>query len=640
MDSYLDRLADFTRELVVQLGGNGPAVLAKRTGLREATVRALLAGDGGLPSWEVVSACLAAAGAGGTAAGVVRERWAAAERALWDERGAGLLAAFERNRNGKPAKIVETYRAKVPWRRLTSRHPVVFEPWAMPAFTAERELPDPSAARDIRDFYRLLAELKVWAGSPRQSEIERRSWGTLPDATISAMLQKDRWRTTSDRERVRIGHFAAACGLPEAEAALWAESYERLRHVAPPDDLAQARAEAAALRLRLAESEATAEELRGRLAAAEGRERTREARTPAGAPGTLGAPPEAGRREPGGPAPGQRGPRGWRPRTRGPLAAAAAVLLFAGGVGVGGAAFGDGSASQDPECFSGRLRLIGSTAFERTADAIARGYEAACPDAAVEVRAIGSNEGLRALTLGNAATTIAMHDGYLAADSDEVKSRGFRGYAVALTAFAVVVHKDTKITGLSVQQLRSVYSPRGGPTSWKRFPGGADVPIRMVSRTEGSGTRTIFEEQVLDEPEPELSSRDCRRKDQIRAAAHVIRCERSSQAQVLGTVDQLPGAIGYAELHAAANARLYPNVRILTLDGRRAAISSVENRYPFAAPEVLYTYGPPANGAPASAFLTFMAGDGARRLLERAGAIPCLSAASLLSLACQPGSPA
>ncbi|XVQ14604.1 substrate-binding domain-containing protein [Spirillospora sp. CA-255316] len=620
MTSYLDRKADFTRDLLLRLDGHEPAALARRTGLREATVRSLLAGDGELMSWEVVSACLAAAGVDGGGAARVRDRWAAAEQALWDERGEDLRAAFERNRNGKPARVAEAHRAKVPWRRLASRHPVTLEPWTVPAFDSERRLPDPSEAADIRDFYRLLAELRVWAGSPRQSEIERRSWGTLPDATISAMLQKDRWRTTNDRERVRVGYFAAACGLPEAEVARWVEAYERLRHIAPPDDLAQARAEAAELRRRLAGAEAEAQDLRERLAAA-------ETRRPAGEPAPAAS------AAPAAPAPRRRSR--WDPRGRRALAAAVAVLVFAGGVGVGRVAAGGGSEKDRSVCFSGTLRLVGSTAFERTANAIRRGYEAMCEDATIEVRSIGSNEGVRALTPANAASTIAMHDGHLKRDSEEIRLRGFRGFPVALTAFAVVVHKDTGLTGLSVRDLRSIYARDGGPTGWSRFRGGADLPILMVSRTEGSGTRTIFEEQVLNEPEPELSSRDCRRKDEIRAAARIIRCERSSQTQILETVNRLPGAIGYAELQVATDTRRYPNLRILTLDGRRADTSPAEHRYPFVAPEVFYTYGTPPNDSPAAAFLTFLGGDSARRLIQRAGAPPCVTADALISTPCQ-----
>ncbi|GLY88784.1 substrate-binding domain-containing protein [Actinoallomurus iriomotensis] len=611
MDSYTGQKVEFIRDLAVRLSGSEADVLARSTGLLEATVRALLDEDGELMSWEVVSACLAAVGVDGVAVSEVRARWAAAESARWDEWGERLVGAFERNGHGKPTKAVEQYREKVPWRQLTERYPVTFKPWTEPTFTADRRLPDPSAANDIRDFYALLAELRRWAGSPRQTEIEKRSWGTLPDATISAMLQKDRWRTTSDRERVRVGHFARACGLPATEIERWVEAYERLRHILPADDLAAARAEGAELRRRLAEAQAEAAGLRERRAA-ESERRPEPETVPGG-----NTPPH----------------RRWRPGRRWPLPVAVAALVFVAGAGVG--RLTGRAASPDPLCFSGRLRLVGSTAFERTADIIRRGYESRCPHAAIEVSAIGSNEGVRALTPGNTASTIAMHDGYLAPDSDEIRLRGFRGLPVALVAFAVIANKDTNVTGLSLRDLRSIYAKDTGPTDWNRFKGGADLPIRLVSRTEGSGTRGIFEEHVLRGPEPDLSSSDCERKDDLRAALHVIRCERSSQGQVLDTVNTVPGTIGYAELHVASDVRRYPNVRILALDGRMPTASPAMDRYSFVAPEIFYTDGPPPNGSPASAFLTFLATEDARRLLQQAGAPVCVTPNALISAPCQ-----
>jgi ABC-type phosphate transport system substrate-binding protein len=592
VDSYAGRKAEFTHGLTARLNGSGPDVLAQRTGLLDVTVQALLAEDGELMSWEVVSACLA--GVDGAAVSDLRGRWAAAERAQWDEWGERLLAAFEQNGQGKPTKQVETFRSRVPWRKLTERYPVTFKPWSEPTFAAARTLPDPATAGDIRDFYALLTELRKWAGSPRQSEIEKRSWGTLPDATISAMLQKDRWRTTSDRERVRVGHFARACGLPAAEIARWVEAYERLRHGPPTDDRAQARAEGAELRRRLAAAQAETEQLRERLATPEDRP----------------APRRASRR--------QR----WLP-------VAVAALLFAAGTGAGLAI----APAHRSDCLTGPLHLVGSTAFERTADIVRKGYRATCPDADIEVDAIGSNEGIRALTPGNAASTIAMHDGYLEPSSDEIRLRGFRGVPVALVAFAVITNKDTNLTGLSLRDLRSIYSQDGAPTTWSRFKGGSDLPIRLVSRTEGSGTRGIFEEHVLKQPEPDLSSSDCQRKDDLRVALPIIRCERSTQGQVLDTVDTVPGTIGYAEIHVASDARRYPNVRILALDGKMPTASS--EQYPFVAPEMFYTYGLPPYGSAASAFLTFLTTDAARRLLQQAGAPLCVAASSLISPPCQ-----
>jgi ABC-type phosphate transport system substrate-binding protein len=598
VDSYAGRKAEFTHGLTARLDGSEPGVLAQRTGLLETTVRALLTADGELMSWEVVSACLSAAGVDGAEVGEVRGRWAAAELDQWDEWGERLCAAFEQSGQGKPTKQVETFRAKVPWRRLTERYPVTFKPWNEPTFAAGRLLPDPATAGDIREFYTLLTELRKWAGSPRQSEIEKRSWGTLPDATISAMLQKDRWRTTSDRERARVGHFARACGLPPAEVARWVEAYERLRRILPADDLAQARAEGAELRRQLAAAQAETAELRERLATAENR-------------------PPLPRR----PSRRQR----WLP-------VAVAALLFAAGTGAGLAGRALAPADRS-DCSTGTLHLVGSTAFERTADIVRKGYQARCPDAHIEVNAIGSNEGVRALTSANAASTIAMHDGYLDPSSDEVRLRGFRGFPVTLVAFAVITSKDTNVTGLSLRDLRSIYTQDGAPTTWNRFKGGSDLPIRLVSRTEGSGTRGIFEERVLKQPEPDLSSSDCRRKDGLRAALRVIRCERSSQGQVLDTVNTVPGTIGYAEIHVASDARRYPNVRILALDGKMPTASS--GTYPFVAPEMFYTYGLPPYGSAASAFLTFLGTDAARRLLQQAGAPLCVPASSLISPPCQ-----
>lgn len=303
---------------------------------------------------------------------------------------------------------------------------------------------------------------------------------------------------------------------------------------------------------------------------------------------------------------------------------AAAVMVFAVGVFVGGFAVAAAPSRQRSICFEGTLHLIGSTAFERMAVELKRSYEGLCPDAHVEVNSEGSNEGVRTLTAGGAASAIVMHDGRLRPDSAEVRLRGLRAFPVAVVTFAVVAHKDVNVADLSIGDLRSVYAPERGPTSWSQVRGGADIPIRLVGRTDGSGTRAIFEERVLRQPEPGLSSGDCLSKDEIRAAARIIRCERSSQAQVLDMVNRVPGAIGYAELHAAADRRRYPDLRVLTLDGRRAGATAADGRYPFTAPEVFYTYGFPVNGSPVSAFLTFLTGETARSRLERAGFPSCV----------------
>lgn len=66
---------------------------------------------------------------------------------------------------------------------------------------------------------------------------------------------------------------------------------------------------------------------------------------------------------------------------------------------------------------------------------------------------------------------------------------------VALSLFALVVNKDAGVQDLSLKQIRNIYA--GKITNWNQVKGN-NVPIHLVSRNPGSGTRTTLERQVLD----------------------------------------------------------------------------------------------------------------------------------------------
>ena len=59
---------------------------------------------------------------------------------------------------------------------------------------------------------------------------------------------------------------------------------------------------------------------------------------------------------------------------------------------------------------------------------------------------------------------------------------------------AVVVHPQNRLTGLTIDQVRSIFS--GATQNWKEL-GGEDRAITPITREEGSGTRTAFEELVM-----------------------------------------------------------------------------------------------------------------------------------------------
>jgi phosphate transport system substrate-binding protein len=65
---------------------------------------------------------------------------------------------------------------------------------------------------------------------------------------------------------------------------------------------------------------------------------------------------------------------------------------------------------------------------------------------------------------------------------------------IARDAIAVVVHPSNPIKDLTLEQVRGVFS--GKIKRWSEV-GGPDRPIVVVTREEGSGTRSAFQDLVL-----------------------------------------------------------------------------------------------------------------------------------------------
>jgi phosphate transport system substrate-binding protein len=64
---------------------------------------------------------------------------------------------------------------------------------------------------------------------------------------------------------------------------------------------------------------------------------------------------------------------------------------------------------------------------------------------------------------------------------------------VAKDGIAVVVNPQNRVVNLSTDQVRDIFN--GKISNWKEV-GGNDVPITVVSREAGSGTRSSFEQIV------------------------------------------------------------------------------------------------------------------------------------------------
>ncbi|WP_350276097.1 substrate-binding domain-containing protein [Kribbella sp. HUAS MG21] len=307
------------------------------------------------------------------------------------------------------------------------------------------------------------------------------------------------------------------------------------------------------------------------------------------------------------------------PRPRGPgrrtLIFGATTLLLVGAL----VAFFLVDVLQPPDnCRSGQLRVIGSTAVERTMTELRSAYASECSEADITIAANGSRSGVRDLnTLGAqdpaaAGKVIAMSDGP-AADAPNLG-----GEAVAVVVFAVVVNRSADLTGLTTGQLRDIYT--GKVTNWKQL-GGKDLPIRMVSRVgPDSGSRLVFREKVLGGvQELGITSDDCRSDDDPVAKYH--RCEVGTTDELLTRVNEIDGAIGYAEL---GSARRFAGLAAATIDDVVPDTSKVADRsYKFWEVEHAYTYKAPDAKSLTGAFLDYLRSTEARPVLERGGLVPC-----------------
>ena len=135
------------------------------------------------------------------------------------------------------------------------------------------------------------------------------------------------------------------------------------------------------------------------------------------------------------------------------------------------------------------LTLAGSTAFQPFAEKLADQYMTIHPDIAVTVQGGGSAVGIQSANSG--AAQIGMAD--LVKLPDEAKN--LTATVVAKDGIAIVVSPQNKVVNLTTDQVRDIFN--GKITNWKEV-GGNDVPITVVSREAGSGTRSSFEQIVGD----------------------------------------------------------------------------------------------------------------------------------------------
>jgi phosphate transport system substrate-binding protein len=246
-----------------------------------------------------------------------------------------------------------------------------------------------------------------------------------------------------------------------------------------------------------------------------------------------------------------------------------------------------------------KLVLDGSTTVGPIAKAFAEAYMRANPGVNITVSESGSGNGAKSLINGTcdiADMSRFMKDTEFKAAADA--GRMPVAHVIALDGLPVLVHPSNPVKGLTIQQIRDIYT--GKITNWNQV-GGPNRPIVITSRDTNSGTYETFETMVL-------------AGEKITDKAEYV----GSNGAVRQRVQSTPNAIGYAGLGFVDR-----TVKALEVNGIAPTQETViAGSYPISRPLFMFTDGYPKLGSHLYKFVTFYLSPRGQEIVAEIGFVP------------------
>ncbi|WP_334330224.1 phosphate ABC transporter substrate-binding protein PstS family protein [Companilactobacillus sp. HBUAS59699] len=209
------------------------------------------------------------------------------------------------------------------------------------------------------------------------------------------------------------------------------------------------------------------------------------------------------------------------------------------------------------------ITAVGSSAAQPLVELAGEEFSKDNPDEYVNVQGGGTGTGLSQIQQG--AVNIGNSDLY-AEQKDNIDASKLVDHRIAAVGMVPIVNKDVKVDSLTIKQLRQIFS--GQVTNWKQV-GGQDLKITIINRADGSGTRSAFEDDVMD------------------GAQFASSQEQDSSGMVRQIVYNTDGAISYL-----AMPYLNDTVKTLKVNNVEPTIKNIENNtWKIWAYEHLYTKG-------------------------------------------------
>ncbi|MCL2030905.1 MAG: phosphate ABC transporter substrate-binding protein [Oscillospiraceae bacterium] len=131
--------------------------------------------------------------------------------------------------------------------------------------------------------------------------------------------------------------------------------------------------------------------------------------------------------------------------------------------------------------------IAGSTSVQPYAEVLAEDYALLRPDKLIDIQGGGSSAGITAVESG--AADLGMSSRKL-----KESEQGLWSVEIAKDGLAVIVNPASPVGDLTLDQICGIYA--ADIQNWSEL-GGPDAKIHIITREEGSGTRSAFEELVM-----------------------------------------------------------------------------------------------------------------------------------------------
>jgi phosphate transport system substrate-binding protein len=239
------------------------------------------------------------------------------------------------------------------------------------------------------------------------------------------------------------------------------------------------------------------------------------------------------------------------------------------------------------------ITAVGSSALQPLVEAAGEQFSAENLGKFVNVQGGGTGTGLSQIAAG--AVDIGNSD-IFAEEREGIDASQLVDHRVAIVGITPIVTPGVGVTDLSMEELRGIFT--GKYSNWSEL-GGKDLPIVVLNRAKGSGTRATFDKWVLAGEES------------------IVTQEQESNGTVRQIVASTPGTISYVSF-----SYVNEDVEALSIGGVKPTAENVAtNAWVIWAYEHMYTNGEPTGLT--KEFLDYMLSEEVQgNLIEALGYIP------------------